>query len=164
MMASVPTGPGRVQVREAEADDLAEVRMLFAEYARSLGVDLSFQRFDDELAGLPGAYVRPQGCLWLATLAAGPAIGCVAVRHLEDDIGEIKRLYVRPEGRGHGVGRVLAATAIGFARAAGYRLVRLDTLADMTAARALYADLGFVSIPPYRYNPLPGTAFMELVL
>ena len=152
--------------RIVEADSpshLADIRELFTEYAESLGIDLGFQGFDRELAELPGAYARPQGCLLLG-LDADHTLGCVAVRPLDQDICEMKRLYVRPEARGTGLGRQLAEAAIGFGRHAGYRAMRLDTLPSMAAARALYRSLGFEAIPPYRFNPVPGTAFMELAL
>jgi predicted 3-demethylubiquinone-9 3-methyltransferase (glyoxalase superfamily)/ribosomal protein S18 acetylase RimI-like enzyme len=145
------------------AADTEAVAALFREYAASLGVDLSFQGFDAEVAGLPGEYAPPGGCLLLATGGESPA-GCVAVRDLGDGVCEMKRLYVRPGGRAGGLGRALAEAAIAFGRRAGYRAMRLDTLPSMTAARRLYGNLGFLEIPPYRYNPIEGTSFMELTL
>lgn len=151
-----------VMIREADGVvDMADVRTLLEEYAQSLGIDLGFQDFDAELAGLPGAYSRPDGVLLLAATAAGTA-GCVAVRRLDADVCEMKRLYVRPDARGHAVGRALAEAAVACGRAAGYRAMRLDTLPTMTKAQALYRELGFRDVPPYRYNPVTGTSFMEL--
>jgi len=151
-------------LREAiGAPEIAEVRTLFEEYAGTLGIDLEFQNFGEELAGLPGAYSRPGGLLLLAAIGAR-SVGCVAVRRLDDDRCEMKRLYVRDEGRGHGVGLALATAAIAFARTAGYRIILLDTLPSMAAAQTMYRRLGFREVPPYRYNPVPGTSFMELTL
>lgn len=145
------------------AADLALVRTLFQEYGASLEVDLEFQDFTAEVAGLPGAYAPPAGRLLLGLEGDRPA-GCVALRPLGAEIVELKRLYVRPEFRGAGWGRRLAERAIAEARSAGYRCLRLDTLPSMAGARRLYAALGFRSIPPYRHNPVPGTAFLELNL
>ena len=153
---------GGVEAADAEPL-LSEVRRLFAEYAEGLGIDLAFQGFEAELAGLPGAYAPPGGRLLIARVQ-GMVAGCVGVRPLEPGICEMKRLYVRSEARGFGVGRRLAEAAIGEARAAGYRSMRLDTLETMGAAQALYRTLGFGPIPPYRHNPVPGTAFLSLDL
>jgi GNAT superfamily N-acetyltransferase len=139
----------------AVADDVALVRALFREYAGSLGVDLSFQGFEDEVAALPAGYD--------ALLVAGEE-GCVGVRPFEDGVCEMKRLYVRPSARGTGLGRTLAEAAIEHARTLGYRAMRLDTMPMMASAQALYESLGFVEIPPYRHNPVAGTRFMELLL
>jgi len=145
--------------RIALADDVDLVRTLFREYAEQLGVDLSFQHFEEELAGLPGNY----DALLVAWLG-DDAAGCVGVRPFEPGICEMKRLFVRPAGRGGGVGRALAVASVDHARALGYERMRLDTMPSMAAAQALYRSLGFVDIEPYRHNPVAGTRFMELQL
>jgi carbonic anhydrase len=142
---------------------VAVARELFLEYAAALGVDLCFQGFDDELAGLPGAYTRPGGRLVVAKVD-GAAVGCVALRPLNGGACEMKRLYVRPEARGLGVGRALAVAAIDAAREEGYERMRLDTLPQMVEAQPLYASLGFREIEPYYDSPVPGTRFLELTL
>ena len=152
-----------ITLRQAADADVSEVRVLFQEYATSLDVELDFQDFENELASLPGAYSLPGGCLLLATDGAR-SVGGVGVRPLDERTCEMKRLYVRQEARGQSVGRRLVDEAVAFARAAGYRAMRLDTLPTMTAARELYRQMGFRDIAPYRYNPIPGTTFMELTL
>lgn len=147
----------------ASPADVEAARALFAEYAGSVGVDLGFQGFDEELAALPAGYVPPTGVLLLADTGGG-TVGCVAVRALDGDACELKRLYVRPGGRGAGLGRTLTEEAIGAARGLGYRLMRLDTLPTMQAAYAVYRELGFREVEPYRFNPVPGTRYLELDL
>ena len=144
---------------------LAAVAGLFREYAGSLSIDLGLQAFDAELAALPGPYRSPAGVLLLARDAAGAPVGCVALKPLDEaGVCEIKRLFVRPSGRGAGLGEALVAAIIAFARAAGYRQIKLDTLAEMTGARALYRRLGFVDIPDYGTFPFPGLICLGLSL
>ncbi len=150
-----------MHLREAVADDIPVVRDLFREYQAGLGVDLCFQGFEEELGALPGKYVAPRGTLVLA-VRAGETLGCVAVRESSGNIAEMKRLYVRPQGRGLGLGRKLAEAAIDFARSAGYDAIRLDTLPQMKEAQRLYADLGFKEIAAYRHNPVAGTLYLQL--
>jgi ribosomal protein S18 acetylase RimI-like enzyme len=144
-------------------DEVLTVRCLFEEYATSLGIDLCFQGFEKELAGLPGGYAPPQGRLLLA-LQDGQTAGCIALRPLEPGTCEMKRLYVRPAFRTHGIGRLLVDRVIQEARQAGYRHMRLDTLPSMVAALALYRRLGFREIAPYYENPVEGAVFLELQL
>jgi putative acetyltransferase len=146
------------------AEDMDLVRELFREYETWLGISLSFQGFEEELAGLPGQYAPPEGALLIAW-AGQEAAGCVALRALEPGICEMKRLYLRQAFRGTGLGRQLVEAMIGEARGRGYAAMRLDTLPERTAAAvALYRTLGFVAIPPYNDNPLPGVLHMELAL
>jgi ribosomal protein S18 acetylase RimI-like enzyme len=152
-----------MRIVAAGADDTGLVRELFEEYAASLGVDLSFQGFERELAELPGDYAPPRGAILLAR--DGDAVaGCVALRPLEPGICEMKRLWVRPAFRGLGLGRAIAEAVIAEGRRLGYGRMRLDTLPSMGAARALYPRLGFREIEPYRFNPVEGTQFLELSL
>ncbi len=144
--------------------DLPAITQLFRAYAASLPVDLGYQGFEEELASLPGKYAPPRGALLIARDADSAALGCVAMRPLDEDVCEMKRLYVAPEGRGAGLGRALAEAIIETARAAGYREMRLDTLASMAGAQALYRALGFVEIAPYYDTPIEGTMFMGLKL
>ena len=157
----------RAAIRDAGASDMAAVVRLFEAYAASIGVDLCFQGFADELAQLPGAYRPPHGALLLATLD-GAAIGCVALRPLGREggvaLGEVKRLYVEPRARGAHAGRALMEALLRRAREIGYATLKLDTLATMDRARALYASLGFRECAPYYRNPLPGVAYMALDL
>ena len=145
------------------SDDLKSVRNLFEEYARSLGFDLGFQDFAVELQNLPGDYAPPRGCLLLAKRDER-IVGCVALRKLEESICEMKRLYVVPEARGDDIGRRLAEAVILRAKEIGYQRMRLDTLSSMHAANRLYSSLGFRPIAAYRYNPLAGAQFYELLL
>lgn len=145
-------------MRDAGPDDVAAVRGLLHEYERLLGVDLGFQGFEEELASLPGDYDPSRGG---ALLVTDELDGCVALRRLDAETCELKRLFVHPAGRGSGRGRALLEAALARADELGYRRVRLDTLPSMEAAQALYRTVGFVEIPPYRPNPVPGATFWE---
>lgn len=142
-------------------------RLLFSEYALALGIDLCFQQFDAELAGLPGDYAPPQGVLLLA-FVDGELAGCGAFRPLPDvdyaNACEMKRLYVRPAFRRFGLGRLLAQALIDGATQAGYSAMLLDTLDDMESARGLYETLGFTEVPPYYFNPIPGAHYLKVDL
>lgn len=152
-------------IRQASDNaDMDTVRKLFTAYAQSLPVDLAYQGFDLELATLPGKYAPPAGVLLLALDGANNAVGCVAVRPMENGACEMKRLYVGTKARGTGAGRKLAQAAIAAARDMGYREMRLDTLPSMPAAQGLYASLGFVRIKSYYATPVEGTVFMSLSL
>lgn len=151
-------------IRAQSSDDIEQARSLFKEYAAWLEISLCFQNFDQELAGLPGDYAPPDGRLLFA-FDDGQLAGCAALRKIGDRICEIKRLFVRQEFRGKGLGRKLAAAIIAEAKQIGYERMRLDTLPPkMNDAIALYRSLGFTEIKPYYDNPVPGAKFMELDL
>ena len=158
-------GNPRLTLRQAESPaQITQARELFREYADSLGFSLCFQSFDQELARLPGDYAPPDGRLLIAEYR-GQLAGCVALHKLEPEICEMKRLYLRPQLRGRGVGRALAEAVIAEARLIGYRKMRLDTVEPvMPNAVAMYRRLGFVEIDPYRANPIAGALYMELGL
>ncbi|MGP8068716.1 MAG: GNAT family N-acetyltransferase [Candidatus Bathyarchaeia archaeon] len=143
--------------------ELEQIRDLFIDYSNSLSFDLSFQNFQKELNELPGDYSPPRGRLLLG-FHDSDAAGCVALRRISEEICEMKRLFVRPQCRGLGLGRALAMKVIEDACEMGYRRMRLDTVPTMQTAIALYASLGFEEIEPYRYNPIKGAKFMELHL
>ena len=155
------------EIRIVDADSAAlleSARAIIREYAAGLGVDLSFQDFEGEMAGLPGEYGPPAGALLLA-FVDGQLAGCGAMRPLADvdyaNACEMKRLYVRPAFRGFGIGRLLAQRLLERAREAGYANMLLDTLDDMESARGLYEALGFEEIPPYYYNPIAGAHYLR---
>ncbi len=175
-LSSVAQGAGGARAgtiwQARSPEEMAQARTLFQEYAQWLNVDLCFQGFEAELAGLPGDYAPPSGRLLLAG-AHGVAFGCIALRPLdaaarastaEPRVGEVKRLYVRPGQRGQRWGRRLAEALMTEARNIGYDELKLDTLAWMSAARALYAELGFRDCAPYYANPLPEVVYMSLRL
>jgi len=159
------TAVGGFEICQAESvSQIAFLRELFVEYAQSLGFSLCFQGFDQELAGLPGDYALPEGRLLLLTFA-NDAAGCVALHKIDGSICEMKRLYVRPQFRGKGVGKILAERVIAEAREIGYTKLRLDTVEPvMRTAVAMYRNLGFRDITPYRENPIEGALYMELQL
>ena len=154
-------------ITPVQAEQLDATRDIFREYAAGLGVDLCFQSFDAELAGLPCDYAPPRGALLLAMIE-GQVAGCVALRPLDNvdyaNAAEMKRLYVRKAFRGFGLGRQLVEAIMDAARLAGYNSILLDTLDDMEAARALYDELGFEDIPPYYHNPIPGAHYLRASL
>ena len=153
-----------VEIREARIpEDLELVRTLFREYAVGTGVDLCFQGFDEEMAALPGKYAQPRGRLLLAW-RGDEALGCVALRPIDEQDCEMKRLYVRPEARGLQLGRLLAERICAEGTNAGYQRILLDTLRTMTPALTLYRALGFEDVPPYIYNPLPEVVYLGLRL
>lgn len=157
-------GGGMLIAPATSAQDWRDVATLFRAYADTLPIDLGYQDFGAELASLPGKYAAPDGLVLLARDSEGTAVGCVGLRPLGDGQCEMKRLYVADSARGTGLGRTLTEAVIAAARGIGYRELRLDTLATMHAALALYAQLGFRPIAPY-YAPTPaGTRFLALTL
>jgi ribosomal protein S18 acetylase RimI-like enzyme len=162
---AVRTTADELVIRQAQTSaDIAQARELFLEYGQSLGFSLCFQNFDKELEGLPGGYAAPAGRLLLAEFG-GQLAGCGALRRLDQETCEMKRLFVRPEFRGKGLGRTLAEKLIAEARGIGYRRMRLDTVEPlMKGAVAMYRDLGFHGIEPYCENPITGALYMELEL
>ncbi len=148
----------------SSAEQIETIRTLFLEYQQWLNFSLCFQGFDKELAALPGKYEPPSGRLYLAE-CDGRAAGCIALRPMEESgVCEMKRLYVREEFRGKGIGKYLTKTVLGDAIEIGYHTMRLDTLQRMETARALYTSLGFTEVPAYYHNPLDGVVYMELRL
>jgi GNAT superfamily N-acetyltransferase len=163
--SSMPSVVKDFSFRQAEsAAEIVQARELFLEYAQSLGFSLCFQNFDQELANLPGDYAPPDGRLLLAEFE-GQVAGCVALHKLEEGICEMKRLYLRPQFRGKGLGRALANRIIAEARGIGFQRMRLDTVEPvMKDAVAMYRRIGFREISPYCANPMAGALYMELLL
>jgi putative acetyltransferase len=139
--------------------DIDTVRVLLREYQQGLGIDLCFQGFESELRGLPGSYAPPHGRLYLARHETD-AIGCVALQRVDATRAEMKRLYVRPQGRGLGIASALVARILDDARTIGYGEIVLDTLPSMIEAQRLYQQLGFLDIAAYRPNPIGGTRYL----
>jgi carbonic anhydrase len=150
-------------LQPASPEDWRRARQLVEAYAASLNLDLSFQDFRHELQDLASEYGPPTAAFLLA-VDRGASVGCVGVRRFSDGVGEVKRLYVVPAVRGRGVGRLLARGIVAEAEHLGYARLVLDTLPSMKEAQALYSSLGFQPIAPYRFNPVPGTVFLELTL
>lgn len=142
-------------------EDYLVASELFQEYAKSIGVDLGFQNFNEELANLEAQYSRPHGVLYLAK-SEELAVGCFAIRALDDNACELKRMYLREGARGKGVGKKMLELSIKVGKQLGYKKMRLDTLPTMQAAIGLYKSLGFYEIEPYRHNPIAGTKFLEI--
>lgn len=152
----------RVEIEEGY-DHIEDVKTLFNEYVISIGIDLTFQGYDDELSNLPGKYAKPSGRLYVAYVD-GVAAGCIGLRNFDGKRGEMKRLYVRNQFRGLKIGKLLSEKVILEAKAIGYQSILLDTLSTMEAARRLYETLGFVAIAPYYESPLKDTCFLCLSL
>jgi len=155
---------GMPKIFPAQKDKDYEIaKKLLVEYGNSLSFHLSFQNFEEELANLPGDYIQPAGCLLLAVYKEQP-VGCVGLRKLSDGVCEMKRLYVKEQFRGLGIGRALVEAVIEQARKIGYNNMRLDTVPSMEVASALYISVGFKKTCAYRYNPIEDAVFMELKL
>ena len=151
----------RIQLRTARsADDIASAGELFHEYIESLSIDIEHQGWQEELANLPGPYKGPGGVILIASVN-GSDVGCVALRRLEDGVCEMKRLYVRPDARGRGIGRLMVERIIQAGQAFGYETMKLDTSEDMGEARALYESFGFTECEKYNDDPLECTMFFE---
>lgn len=144
-------------------DKLEEIKKLFTDYAKWINMDLSYQNYEEEFKNLPGKYAKPEGRLYIAYLN-GKAVGCIALRKIDDLKCEMKRLYVDPAGRGHQIGRKLAEKVINEAKTIGYRQMLLDTLPFMESAIHLYESLGFKKIEAYYSTPLAETIFLTINL
>lgn len=152
-----------IELIEVQSDkEFTTARKLFKEYASQIGVDLSFQKFDEEIRDIEQQYSRPDGILFIACDIDAHPIGCFGIRRFEDSICELKRMYVKKEARGHGVGKELLAKAIDIAKELTYKKMRLDTLPSMESAIGLYKKTGFYEIEAYRFNPIEGTKYFEI--
>src|SRR5436190_13209406 len=154
---------GQFEIRPARPADIPDVRRMVEEYVTWIGLDLGFQEIEAELQGLPGDYAPPHGALFVAQ-QDDALVGTISLRRFDDGISEMKRLFVRPEGRGRGLAKQLIAVALAEARRLGYSEIRLDTLPMMADAQALYVSLGFRDIAPYYDTPIAGTRFMSKTL
>jgi len=151
-------------VKAQNNKEIKEVKSLFIEYAQSLNFDLCFQGFDEEINSLPGKYSQPDGIIFLAKIEEKFA-GCIALRNLGEGICEMKRLYVRPQYRGFGIGKILCDKLFEKAKSIGYEKMRLDTIANqMQTAIELYKSYGFYEISAYYDNPQEGVVYMEMKL
>lgn len=152
-------------LQEVESDGDYEVAIkLFEEYASQIGVDLSFQNFNDEIRDIKNQYSRPDGLIFLVFNDQNDPVGCFGIRKFEEGIGELKRMYLKDEARGQGLGKRMLKDAVKAGKALGYLKMRLDTLPSMNAAIGLYKSLGFYEIDAYRYNPISGTKYFEISL
>jgi carbonic anhydrase len=152
-----------IKITADDVKNLEQVKLLFREYANWLSVDLSFQQFEEELSTLPGVYVPPTGALFIAR-EDGQLAGCVAIRPFDNSTAEMKRLFVKDQFKGHGVGKALANAAIVEANRLGYKRIILDTLAHMKPAIELYTSLGFQPIAAYYDNPISDAVYLSLSL
>ncbi len=151
----------------SEANSVEDYQLavgLFKEYAAQLGVDLEFQNFSSELEKMELHYTRPKGVLIIAYNEKYLPIGCFGIRNFENTTCELKRMYLRKEARGLGIGKLLLEKSISIGKELGYKSMRLDTLPTMQAAIGLYKKMGFYEIAPYRYNPIKGTKYFEIIL
>ncbi|MBC9796136.1 GNAT family N-acetyltransferase [Sinomicrobium weinanense] len=154
-----------MELREAISDsDYKTGTVLFREYAAGIGVDLEFQDFNREIENIRDQYSRPDGVLFIAYDTDQRPIGCFAIRKLDHATCELKRMYLRKEARGRGLGKQFLNTSVRLGKELGYKKMRLDTLPDMQAAIGLYKKAGFYEIEPYRFNPVPGAIYMEIKL
>ncbi len=143
--------------------DFELAKNLMREYAATIGVDLTFQDFENECNNVAIRYAKPDGAFVIAHHNDHP-IGCFGIQKIDSRTCELKRMYLRREVRGQGLGEKLLTTAIQTAAALNYQFMRLDTLPSMTSAIRLYQKLGFKEIEPYRFNPIEGSKFMEIDL